>query len=351
MTLHYLGAMRPTATGAIFALLATARAIRLGGVSPVEPPSSGTASTAYLSEVGVESESIWEEQEDGLPPAVVTSDERPITDLDRYLNASMRERLNGTASSASKPKGKKPVIYFIGDSLIRFQYQTFCEVLTGVYPNIPHARNDVQNCSSSLGRAVWLLRTMFDPDAVDFIMSAGEPAPTVVYFDSGLWLLHVHPLRKMTSLMFKHITSYVHDLQQTFEAYRKAVPDVGLTVMTPYSVDERKYHSPWYALFELRKRDFAKATQPCITDTIDEFPSEAKDVCWAFWFDRRGSELIRNKVIHTVLNSQDLPGGPATLIDAWAKSDGHCNEWCKDGRHYLQFAFQTLHELLQKNGY
>jgi len=93
---------------------------------------------------------------------------------------------------------RSSVIYFIGDSTIRNQFLAFCCVLRNeqVMPVMtPHKFSTCNNRGRTQATviAVFAWSPTLRPAMVQRLMGKGYEAPTHIYFNSGIHILHVDP--------------------------------------------------------------------------------------------------------------------------------------------------------------
>lgn len=269
------------------------------------------------------------------------------------LSASLKRRLQRAASRRASGKGgrraRQLVLYFVGDSLIRNQYQALCRVLTGTQPSIIHG--GIDHCKTEEVYVGYTWRSFLDATAIRRLKDEGWPQPDVVYADAGLHQLHLHPYKEMTYLMFEGHLHFEEWLRRTLKAYRKDAPGAKIEVMTPFPVCEEKFVGSWATVVAEAKEHPGQAARPCVDTwvSLDRREAQAQVVCENTLLTRVGSERIATVIRKVVAELQPSLG--SELVDLWNLTDGHCDLCGQDGRHYAPMVLQQLAEFFGVNGW
>jgi len=286
----------------------------------------------------------------------------PISERMTGLSAPLKERLG----RAMATKGKKLVIYFVGDSLVRMQYLAFCKVATGEFPYADGHAGTFQgvvnqslhlrpfSCQSDDVQAVQVFVPFFSASVVSGVTALKReyPDPDVIYFSSAMWLLHLHPAQPMHHQMFEWLSSYKDSLRRALEAWNAAMPEARLEVMTPYSICTGKYGGGWRHVADAMAADPERGSMACVDAMVAKAATQAvaKAICKRYPVTDTGVTNIQEDIMEVV---QGLPARlrrSTYVVDQHSLTAGHCDR-TRDGRHYGELILPQLNEIFHVSGW
>jgi len=201
--------------------------------------------------------------------------------------------------------------------------------------------------------AVFAWSPTLRPAMVQRLMSKGYEAPTHIYVNSGLHILHADPTWPWTiENGYERWRNYETDLHGTFHAYMQNAPKAQLVFMSTHSVCEAKYTDggvyKYRSVVDAYRRNPAEGAASCITRLSSRFDkSNAMTDCIDGLRIGRGAQLL-NARLHKVLQLDNYTS--VLEVDAHAITHDRC-EATPDGVHYNILILEELWELFAKLGW
>lgn len=212
-----------------------------------------------------------------------------------------------------------PVIYFIGDSLVRLQFDGMCIVM-GEHDKIdsdpsilakgPRADGPAvaDSCTSSRGTMVHSFLVSHGPEAVNLLLKAGAPVPHTIYWNAAMW--RSYPEYRD---LFEP-EAYKKSMHETIDAYIKAAPHAKLVFFLSHAT------CPHHRRYKNANREQIKA--------------------------------INDMASSVAASRKDGQGRPIHLVDGYNMTLDKCSKKdTVDGRHFPKMVlnedallFQTLEE-------
>jgi len=141
-----------------------------------------------------------------------------LEDLKAFDKTGLRPHLEKVIHQKKVAK----TIYFIGDSLLRNQWVSYCYLITNqlLDQSVSNNNQGVQSCTGNGVTAYTSWTHVLDPAMVGKILNSGAAPPTLVYWDSAMW-------SGQRGSLFSD-PEYTKGLNETRETYAAAAPDAKL---------------------------------------------------------------------------------------------------------------------------
>uniref|UniRef100_A0A7S1PVB3 Uncharacterized protein n=1 Tax=Alexandrium catenella TaxID=2925 RepID=A0A7S1PVB3_ALECA len=317
------------------------------GAVRLSKPSEDSLAVAAERLLDAAEDSLMERDAQVLQPAESLALERMSA-----LSAPLLER---AAAAARNTTRGRLVIYFVGDSILRYQFARMCKIETGRTPTVKyHDSGATTTCVTNKTYLVYNWNPVLEVGEIIPRMVAEHPAPDVVYFDGGSWLLHMAPYEPMTSLRFQTLQHFQERLTTLFVAWDAVAPRARLEFMTPFTVcTEKLIKKEKRALGRRAEADPRKAARPCVLDVVHEglaTEAVAAPICERFFLNDAGIQNLREASMKTV---RELPwplNESARVVDQYPLTAGHCN-MSEDGVHFMGLIDEQLDVFFSANGW
>jgi len=220
-------------------------------------------------------------------------------------------------------KLNQPVVYFIGDSLIRNQFEGMCYLIgknleidfdptvkaTGPKSGrgVSRGRAVDASCTNARGTMVNSFVASHSPEVVDLLLQAGAPQPNTIYWDAAMWTANGDTRKLFKSEMYKR------SMNDTIDAYIKAAPHAKLVFFLS--------HCPCAEVNGKKTKKYHDATREIIKEINDMASSVAA-------------------------SRTDGQGRPILLVDGYTLTQGRC-DMTDDGRHFNRLILDEDNLLLR----
>ena len=172
----------------------------------------------------------------------------------------------------------------------------------------------------------------------------GLPAPTAIYFNSGLHLLHMIPASEWyTANCAEHWISFEDDLESVVNMYTETAPNATIALMTTHEICEEKFFGNYAHIRDLCHDDSYEAAKQCIERMPEssDLPKEnVTQLCQDAFATRKGSHFLYDRTIAAVKRFIYA----IRVVDAFQITSGNC-DLSSDGRHYNLMVAQELRAL------
>jgi len=248
------------------------------------------------------------EEEEFYPEVLLTANHAHEDDI---RHADKRDPSLRPALDQMLNKLNKPVVYFIGDSLVRNQWEGMCFLMNNktdidfVHDDVLFPPHDVNlqhagACANAQGTMVHTFSNSHNPELVDKLLEAGAPQPDAIYWDAALWVANAnaHPL------FAKEV--YEKSMHGTIDAYIKAAPRAKLVFFLSHFTCKGK-----------RKGEYKKATPEIVKN-------------------------INDMALSVAANRTDGQGRPILFVDGYSLTQDRCEMSSPDGRHFNKFVLDEV---------
>ena len=310
-----------------------------------------------------------------------------------------RERFGGPshhhhhAAAGAAPAAVPYVLYLVGDSTFRYQWEALCVALDATvtwgtpwtadggvgYANLQH------ECTGHLGgravRVIALASVEYAPDALDVVWRRLQAPPSAVYFGAGLWQQWPWPMQLapwFTWGSYLEWRAFEEDFKLTATRYGRLAPKV--VVSNVHSQCEARFSGPWamalrkpraetvpWCEFYLKINETLLAEKRAARHVPPAPPAMAdlRSTCEAGLRSRGASVLLNERLARAVAEwrrqseheSEGGGAGPspgvrrATLgfVDAFGITDGRCEANTPgDSTHFLRLLYAELTALFSQ---
>jgi len=257
------------------------------------------------------------EEEEFYPEVLLTANHAHEDDIRRAdaRDPSLRPELEQMLN-----KLNEPVVYFIGDSILRNQWEGMCFLMSDhhdievahddVHMQRTQARDDLNSeyrgaCANAQGKMVSTWATSHDPQVVDKLLEAGVPQPDAIYWDAALWIANkeAHPM------FAKEV--YEKSMHATIDAYIKAAPRAKLVFFLSHCT--------------------------CNKGSRHKYKAASAEII----------KNVNNMALSVAANRTDGQGRPILFVDGYSVTQDRCN-MTDDGRHFNGLILNEL-SLLFRN--
>ncbi|CAM9128393.1 unnamed protein product [Discosporangium mesarthrocarpum] len=172
----------------------------------------------------------------------------------------------------------------------------------------------------------------------------------VVYFNSGLHLLHMSPNHVPTTEQVQRWLTYEDDLEAVVEIMRQNSAYLAkLIFMTSHTIDERKYEGQFVDIIKGYKAQEANLTNTCREQVYDKAQGVAGSglytldtICEQGLLDRDGSDTLNRRARATLTQL----GIPMVEADLLTRDQGKHFSQMGDGRHFYSIVPLEVFTLL-----
>jgi len=254
----------------------------------------------------------------------------PLTDGD----AAVLEQSGMRPELERKIFGSPKTYYFIGDSLMRNQFQSACLILKEEFHEIawPNEKSTFQDaasgrsntrhppspkmfrCASGSVSFFFRWQTIPTPETVELMMKYGAPEPNVIYWDAALHVAYP------AAAEYFNDTNYPVYVQKTASLYAQTAPTANLVFFLSHAVCHKSHNAKSDRAWNLCMQSHTVCPREQVVHIND----------------------MASNVLEKVVTSR---GKTWSFVDGFKLTDNKCDQ-SVDGRHWNTFAWNELSLLM-----